>query len=62
LFIANEPPSNTNILIQHGKVRSYHKQYLPNYGVFDEKRYFASGQTPLVFESIIDASRVCVVA
>ncbi len=41
---------NSAILIQHGKVRSYHKQYLPNYGVFDEKRYFASGQTPLVFE------------
>jgi NAD+ synthase (glutamine-hydrolysing) len=32
----------------HGKVRSYHKQHLPNYGVFDEKRYFTPGQMPLV--------------
>lgn len=41
---------NSAILIQHGKVRTYHKQCLPNYGVFDEKRYFSAGQTPMVFE------------
>ena len=41
---------NSAILIQYGKVRSYHKQRLPNYGVFDEKRYFTSGQAPMVFE------------
>lgn len=41
---------NSANLIQHGKVRSYHKQYLPNYGVFDEKRYFTPGQTSMVFE------------
>jgi len=28
----------------------YHKIYLPNYGVFDENRYFQSGQEILVFE------------
>ena len=28
----------------------YHKQILPNYGVFDEKRYFATGTTPLVID------------
>jgi len=28
---------------------TYHKQYLPNYGVFDEKRYFKPGSTPGVF-------------
>ena len=28
----------------------YHKQHLPNYGVFDEKRYFQAGQDPCVFE------------
>jgi len=28
----------------------YHKQSLPNYGVFDEIRYFAPGDKPLVFE------------
>ncbi len=41
---------NSANLIQYGKVRSYHKQYLPNYGVFDEKRYFTPGQAPMVFE------------
>ena len=24
----------------------YHKQYLPNYGVFDENRYFQAGWRP----------------
>jgi NAD+ synthase (glutamine-hydrolysing) len=27
----------------------YHKQYLPNYGVFDENRYFQAGRETLVF-------------
>ncbi|MFO7592877.1 MAG: NAD+ synthase [Pseudomonadota bacterium] len=27
---------------------TYHKQHLPNYSVFDEKRYFASGSEPCV--------------
>ncbi|HEY0842810.1 NAD+ synthase [Methylotenera sp.] len=30
-------------------VATYHKQALPNYGVFDEKRYFTPGSEPLVF-------------
>ena len=29
--------------------RTYHKQTLPNYGVFDEKRYFAEGNKSLIF-------------
>ncbi len=29
-------------------VATYHKQCLPNYGVFDEQRYFTPGTTPLV--------------
>ncbi|MDC9714475.1 MAG: NAD+ synthase [Gammaproteobacteria bacterium] len=41
---------NSACLIQHARVRYYHKQRLPNYGVFDEKRYFTPGQTPMVFE------------
>jgi NAD+ synthase (glutamine-hydrolysing) len=28
----------------------YHKQYLPNYGVFDENRYFQAGRETSVFE------------
>ncbi len=31
-------------------VAEYHKQLLPNYGVFDEKRYFESGAAPCVVE------------
>jgi len=41
---------NSAYLIQNGRSRNYHKQILPNYGVFDEKRYFASGSNSLVFE------------
>lgn len=40
---------NTAILIYNGKIHaSYHKQHLPNYGVFDEKRYFSAGTKPCV--------------
>ena len=28
----------------------YHKQYLPNYGVFDENRYFQAGRETPVFD------------
>ncbi len=41
---------NSAYLIQHAHIRTYHKQCLPNYGVFDEKRYFKSGEDTLVFE------------
>ncbi|WXT99813.1 MAG: Glutamine-dependent NAD(+) synthetase [Catillopecten margaritatus gill symbiont] len=41
---------NSAYLIQQGKIRTYHKQRLPNYGVFDEKRYFTPGNKPFVFE------------
>ena len=36
---------NTAALIRDSKIiGSYHKQHLPNYSVFDEKRYFVAGQ------------------
>jgi NAD+ synthase (glutamine-hydrolysing) len=36
--------SNACYVLAHGEVRCvYHKRYLPNYGVFDEDRYFAPG-------------------
>ncbi len=36
-------------VIQDGKLLAeYHKHTLPNYGVFDEKRYFTSGTKPCV--------------
>jgi NAD+ synthase (glutamine-hydrolysing) len=37
------------ILHDGAHVGSYHKQYLPNYGVFDENRYFQSGSESPVF-------------
>jgi NAD+ synthase (glutamine-hydrolysing) len=42
---------NAAAVLHGGKmVAVYHKIYLPNYGVFDENRYFQSGQEFLVFE------------
>jgi len=41
---------NSAYLIQQGGVHTYHKQCLPNYGVFDEKRYFEAGLNSFVFE------------
>ena len=39
--------------VLHDGVRAgvYHKQYLPNYGVFDENRYFQAGTETQVFEA-----------
>ncbi|NEX21991.1 NAD+ synthase [Thiorhodococcus mannitoliphagus] len=38
-------------VIRDGEVvAEYAKQHLPNYSVFDEKRYFQQGATPTVFE------------
>ena len=40
---------NAAAVIHRGTlVATYHKVYLPNYGVFDEKRYFKSGDGGLV--------------
>jgi NAD+ synthase (glutamine-hydrolysing) len=36
---------NAAAVLSEGKIKAaYHKQELPNYGVFDEKRYFKSGR------------------
>jgi len=38
-------------VIYQGKlIQEYFKQELPNYSVFDEKRYFSSGNSPCVFK------------
>lgn len=40
--------SNAAAVLAHGRhVATYRKQCLPNYGVFDEKRYFIPGRTTL---------------
>ncbi|MGE5254349.1 MAG: NAD+ synthase [Planctomycetaceae bacterium] len=42
---------NAAAILQEARVAGvYHKVYLPNYGVFDEDRYFQKGQDSLVFE------------
>ena len=38
------------VLAQGRHVASYHKQRLPNYGVFDERRYFVPGERSVVLE------------
>lgn len=41
---------NAAAVIADGKlIRAYHKTFLPNYGVFDEERYFQSGRECPVF-------------
>src|SRR5262245_61897224 len=40
---------NAAAVLHDGRVAGvYHKHHLPNYAVFDEKRYFQSGREPLV--------------
>lgn len=42
---------NAASVLQQGHIlATYHKHILPNYAVFDEKRYFTAGHQPLVFE------------
>jgi NAD+ synthase (glutamine-hydrolysing) len=42
---------NTCSVVRQGRVvATYHKQHLPNYSVFDEKRYFVAGDKACVFD------------
>lgn len=42
---------NSAAVLQDGKIgKTYRKALLPNYGVFDERRYFEAGTEPLVFQ------------
>ncbi len=44
-------PYNAAALLHDGEIRGrYRKHYLPNYGVFDEARYFRPGVTAPVFD------------
>ncbi len=45
---------NSAVVIQDGKLSArYDKQYLPNYSVFDEKRYFAAGNAPCIVNTAV---------
>ncbi len=53
---------NAAAVMYKGEVKGiYRKTHLPNYGVFDEKRYFASGDEPLVFRfgSLLFGVNIC---
>ncbi len=53
---------NACSLIRDGAIAAtYHKQQLPNYSVFDEKRYFAPGSGPTVvtIEGVPTALSIC---
>ncbi|MDA3935266.1 MAG: NAD+ synthase [Actinomycetota bacterium] len=53
---------NAAALLGNGRVlRIYHKQRLPNYGVFDEERYFEAGEGPGLIElgGTMFAATVC---
>ena len=42
---------NAAAILRHGRVRHvYRKRYLPNYGVFDENRYFRRGESIPVYQ------------
>ena len=52
-------PVNAAALVQNGHVLArYDKHFLPNYGVFDEARYFVPGNRPLTFE--LNGARIAV--
>jgi len=56
----DEDCRNAAAVIADGRVQAvYHKRFLPNYGVFDEARYFRAGDHPIVLD--IDGARVGVV-
>ena len=45
---------NSALLIQNGEIKNqYNKRFLPNYGVFDEQRYFTSGDE---FSTILEVN------
>ena len=48
---------NAAAVLHDGRLAGiYHKSLLPNYSVFDEERYFARGETPLLFSLALGAS------
>lgn len=52
---------NAAAVCHGGRVQAvYHKQLLPNYGVFDERRYFTSGTSVLLIDTPAATIGVCV--
>jgi len=49
-FIEGRVTNAASVFQDRTRIATYHKIELPNYGVFDEKRYFTTGQTSVGFE------------
>jgi len=50
---------NSAYIINNRSIKHiYNKQTLPNYGVFDEKRYFSNGSENLILD--IEGNRICI--
>jgi NAD+ synthase (glutamine-hydrolysing) len=49
------------IMFEGRRIAVYHKHYLPNYGVFDEDRYFSAGSQTPIFEigGVICGINIC---
>ena len=51
LGVGKSGPTNSAAVLHSGQVMgTYAKHFLPNYGVFDEARYFHQGHEPLIFD------------
>ena len=56
----DEDVHNAAAIVADGRVQAiYRKRFLPNYGVFDEARYFRAGDRPMVLD--VEGARVGVV-
>lgn len=50
-WFEDQQVTNALLYLSQGKILArYAKQCLPNYGVFDEKRYFTAGHTPCIVQ------------
>lgn len=63
-FVNRQGTKNYNAaaIIYKGKIRAiYHKMLLPNYGVFDEVRYFKFGQRPVMLkiDNVVLGINIC---
>ena len=55
-FVGGEVYNSAAVAYDGKHVGTYHKQFLPNYGVFDEDRYFRSGDSCPVY--VVDGTPV----
>ncbi len=59
-FEQNNYYNSASILFNNERIALYHKQHLPNYGVFDELRYFSKGIQTCLFTIKGFKASVCI--